>query len=661
MYRIRSGSGAEAVYNSLEEFNAAVRRGAVAPEDEIFHLRANRWLDVKSHPHYRLAISGAGHPEAHAVGAPAAHVSTPPAERPQQTVLRPQLMPQSAPVAAPGPPRKSKELAFIDLGGPAAPSSQRNATVIEARKAPAPAPTSTPPKAESKSAPPTSEVEFLVMDGGIESPVRNSQGLRTIPEDLDLLFDSPMQKAKPAATPMVVAAPVPPKPQAQPVPQPPATTVGRHAVEVTPREASKVEPPMAAMPKVVAPKSESPKPETPKAEAPKKAETPKAEAPRAAVVTTASPSVAASSAPAAAVASPKPPREAVVHPKQVPTEDLTIPGAALLESPAMATAVTTAPAGRSMGVLVGAGAALVVVVAGLLAWKPWSGRPAAPSAEPQAASASAPATPAPAEPGPSVGGVPSKSNTTVAVTPAPKPAEVAKKTDSVAKPQDDQVLAAARPNFRADMDVPSGDLGLGSDIRTGTTPSAVIAPTELTRRLETAEKLAQLELGTRLGGFHALFTPSHLATAEGVTAARNAWSNGADVLRQYRARIARMERAYEDSVLTAQRAQRWSSEEMRAWAGHQSQAEPVETSQLTDLMFSQVGEGLDLLAALDGQYEIKGGVIVFKNPASGVRYMSIRTWVDQRMQAWSGTPESARPYSVSAILRALGDGLPASR
>jgi gentisate 1,2-dioxygenase len=100
---------------------------------------------------------------------------------------------------------------------------------------------------------------------------------------------------------------------------------------------------------------------------------------------------------------------------------------------------------------------------------------------------------------------------------------------------------------------------------------------------------------------------------------------------------------------------------MRAWAGHQGQAEPVETSQLIDLMFSQVGEGLDLLAALDGQYEIKGGVIVFKNPASGTRYTSIRSWVDQRMQAWAGTPESARPYSVSAILRALGEGLPASQ
>ncbi|HSE68593.1 MAG TPA: hypothetical protein VLB12_16495, partial [Gemmatimonadales bacterium] len=56
MYRIRSSSGEEAVFKTLEEFNAAVRSGIIAAEDEIFHSRANKWLDVKSHPHYRSAL-----------------------------------------------------------------------------------------------------------------------------------------------------------------------------------------------------------------------------------------------------------------------------------------------------------------------------------------------------------------------------------------------------------------------------------------------------------------------------------------------------------------------------------------------------------------------------------------------------------------------------
>jgi len=681
MYRIRSGSGAEAVYNSLEEFNAAVRRGAVAPEDEIFHMRANRWLDVKSHPHYRLALSGAGHAEPHAVAArpaapapkpgpgssgaaqvnsQAASVSALVSERPQQTVLRPQLMPQPAPVSAPSLPRKSKELAFIDLGPPAS-SSQRNATVIEALKAPTPAPTA--PKTESKSAPELSEVEFLVMDGGLESPVRTSQGLRTIPEDLDLLFDAPTPKVKPATTPAVVAAPAPPKPQA--APQVPVSPVEQRAAEVTPRKAPEAEAPKASAPMVEAPRPAAPKAKAAKSEAPKP-EAPKVEAPKAAAVP-ASPSVAASSGHVAAVAAPKPPSQAVVAPTRAWEEDLSIPGAALLEAPAMEDVVTNstaAPAasGRSRGMLAGAGAALLLVAVGMLAWKPWSGRAAAPSADqPSTSSVSiqgSGAAPVPGSPSVPTGNEPGQSRTTASGVPAPKSSDASQKTDPIADPQDDQIIAAARPNFRADVDVPSGDLGLGAELRAEAAPTEVIPPTELTRRLETAEKLAQLELGTKLGGFHSLFPPSRLAKPEGLTAARNAWSNGADVLRQYRAKIARMEKAYEDSVLTSQRAKRWSSEEMRAWAGHQSQAEPVETSQLIDLMFSQVSEGLDLLAALDGQYQIKGGVIAFKNPTSGTRYMSIRTWVDQRMQAWSGTPESARAYSVSAVLRALGDGLP---
>src|SRR5574338_1397973 len=127
MYRIRSASGNEVSYNSLEEFSAAVRRGEVHPEDEIFHTRANRWLDVKSHPHYRSANTWHHHEPAAAATAPRAPgapgaVSPSPArsnpagsasnaqvfERPvirnsPQTTVRPQLQPAAPAPAAPEP------------------------------------------------------------------------------------------------------------------------------------------------------------------------------------------------------------------------------------------------------------------------------------------------------------------------------------------------------------------------------------------------------------------------------------------------------------------------------------------------------------------------------------------------------------------------------
>ncbi|MEO8138535.1 MAG: hypothetical protein ABI742_02760, partial [Gemmatimonadota bacterium] len=581
---------------------------------------------------------------------------------------------------APAQAQRSKELSFIDLGG-SAPASQRNATVIEARKAPVPAPFQA--KAQPKSLPSTTEVEFLVMDGGIESPVRTSAGHRTIPpEDLDLLFDAPIHPVKAPASPVVVAAPPSPKAQAlnppvAPVsPRAPVTKVEKPVAAAPAVAAPKVEQPAVAAPVVKAPKVEPPAlvartVANPKHEAAAVPAAPKAEAPRAEAMITKGTVADAEPAPVAPAAAPAALHKPVVAPKPVVEEDLTIPGAALLEAPSAAVPLDAAvphaqPAstGRSMGMLVAAGVALLVVAGGLLAWKPWSGRAisstgvvaAAPSYGPTASAATS-------APGALTGAVPSKPGTPAVtpVAPAPKSVEVVAKTDSAtAKPTDDEVIAAARPNFRADVDVPSGDLGLPTDIRSTATPGTVVAPSELTGRLEAAEKLAQLELGTKLGGFRTLLAPNRLTTAEGVVAARTAWSTSAEVIRQYRARIARMEKAYEDSVLTSQRAQRWSSEEMRAWAAHQSQAEPVETSQLADLMFSQVSEGLDILAALDGKYEVKGGLIVFKNPASGTRYTSIRTWVEQRMQVWSSTPESARVYSISAILRALGDGFPAT-
>lgn len=622
MYRIRSGSGTEAVYNSLEEFSAAVRRGAVAAEDEIFHLRANRWLDVKSHPHYRLAIGGAGHQDAKPHPAPpSASPASPvapvrpapghPPVRSSQTAPGPRLVAEPAQVAAPARPQKSKDLAFIDLGGPA-PGSQRNPTVIEARKVPAPIPA----KAEPRPAPSRTEAEFLVMNDGIDSPVRTSTGHRAAPDDLDLLFDAPIHPLKSPSTPGVTTAVAPPKAQA------------------------------AAAPRVAALKVE------------------KAEA-----VIAKAPEIKVPPAPVAAAVAPKAPHPPVRSPKPVVEEDLTIPGGVLLEAPGMeshAPVAVPAVVGRSMGMLAAAGIAILVVIGGLLAWKPWSGRAASTSAASTSAAPMPAGTPLASLSGTPVAGEPVQSNTpanpAAAAPPVPKPVATPTKADSVAaRPADDQVIAASRPNFQTALAVPSGDLGLGSEIGSVTAPSAVVPPTEFTRRLETAEKLARLELGTKLGGFHGLLAPNRLATAEGVSAARSQWSSGAEVIREYRARIARMEKAYEDSVLSSQRARRWPSEEMRAWAGHSSQAEPVETSQLADLMVSQVSEGLDLLAALDGQYQLKGGVITFSNPVSGTRYTSIRGWVEQRMQTWSGTPESARAISISALLKALGDGFPATQ
>ena len=713
MYRIRSASGNEVSYNSLEEFSAAVRRGEVHPEDEIFHTRANRWLDVKSHPHYRSATHFHG-PEPTAAAAPRAPAQRPapvqmpgqsaPApsatssraqvfERPvirsaPQTTVRPQLqpapaapVPASEPVTPPRPeasaavapnpeaperyvrPKKSKELAFIDLGDPAPPAKPkavaaepeprapvappkpeakaepRPAAAPSAAAAPAPsAPAAVAPPAAAAGAPaapvaatpraaapptgPGSEVEFLVMDGGIESPVRTSAGQKAVPEDLDLLFNAPMPQA----------------------PDQNAPARGITVVGVPPKGA---------------PTQRSGKVPAVHVEAPARAATAPTE-------------TITASAPAKATAHSKAAEPTAVAARRVEIEpaDLDIPAGPLVEPPVHP--VASAPAFQAMSprpnaLLLGGGIALLAVVGALLAWRPWKGGSTAAAPAEQRSQPTAPrlvGAPAPTPiRGPTTSGAAANNGRPIKPGATGKAAEGANSSSSADTGGEEEVIAAAKPTFRTDVAVNAvADLKVGADVGSRAAgPSA--SPSQLVERLVNAERQAQQELNRSLAsaGFRNVLATGRLSSASGVGAARSAWSTGADAIRQYRGRLARLESAYEDSVLSAQRAQRWSGGEITAWATRQSLAEPAETSQLADLMFSQVNEGLDILAALDGEYTIKGDEITFKNATSATRYTSIRGWVAQRTSTWASIPESARPYSVTVILHALGDGLPAVR
>jgi len=698
MYRIRSASGNEVSYNSLEEFSAAVRRGEVHPEDEIFHTRANRWLDVKSHPHYRSAMTWHAHQPAASAApkSPAQPAASPQAPRPAgpsqapsssssraqvferpviksapQTTVRPQLQPAPAapvpaPLAAPtsepvtahhaeahapvaskseapqrhGQPRKSKELAFIDVGD--IPGTKPVAAVAEAETHAPVAPPKPEPKAEPRaavapSAPaapaapaappappapaasaeqptgPGSEIDFLVMDNGIESPVRTSSGHKTIPEDLDLLFDAPMPQSPgqtSAPTRGVAVVGVPPKgAPAQRSGKVPAVQNGAH-------------PPAAPGARETA-------------------------------------GTGAGGSKTTAHASPAP---ASGH-AEVAHADLDIPSGSMLDSPVVPAA--TAPATQTLSprpnaLLLGGGIALLAVVGALLAWRPWkAGSSVAQTSESGHAVTTAlvgPPAPTPIRT-PTTSGAAASTGQPPARSAIQKPAETAK-ADSAGE---DEIIAAAKPTFRTDAAFSAAaDFNVGADVAARATGPAS-SPSQLVGRLVIAERQAQQELNNRLAaaGFRNVLAPGRLGSASGVGGARSSWSAGADAIRQYRGRLARLESAYEDSVLTAQRAQRWSGEETSAWATRQSLAEPAETSQLADLMFSQVNEGLEILAALDGDYTIKADHITFKNATSATRYTSIRGWVEQRTSTWAGIPESARPYSVTVMLHALGEGFPA--
>jgi hypothetical protein len=55
MYRIRRLTGGEVNLASMDELAAAIAAGTVTADDEILHQRANRWLPIANHPHFRIA------------------------------------------------------------------------------------------------------------------------------------------------------------------------------------------------------------------------------------------------------------------------------------------------------------------------------------------------------------------------------------------------------------------------------------------------------------------------------------------------------------------------------------------------------------------------------------------------------------------------------
>ena len=214
-----------------------------------------------------------------------------------------------------------------------------------------------------------------------------------------------------------------------------------------------------------------------------------------------------------------------------------------------------------------------------------------------------------------------------------------------------------RPDFRSTkLDMSAPDV----EVAAMTSGGSGVAPSELTRRYGEAATAAREDLYSKLmaAGFIRIFSASRLSTSEGITDAASAWKGGSEAIAQYRTRVTRIEKAYDDSVLASQRSGKWPSNEMRVWAGRQSYVEPTDLTQASDLMFKQVSELLALLDKQQGQFEVKGGAFAFKDLNAKQEYNAKRIWIAQRMDSWSSTPESARPLTVTQVLKALGDGLP---
>jgi hypothetical protein len=159
MYRIRRESGEEVNFGSIDELGAAVASGVVTAKAEIFHARAEKWLPIASHPHFKMAhdrINSASAPKAPArapglgasgqrpaITAPQASVTAPRPQVPQLRVMRPEASTAAPITAAPTDAAKA---------APRWNSAQR------------PAARAVAPKPSTPSAPPASDLRLVRAD-----------------------------------------------------------------------------------------------------------------------------------------------------------------------------------------------------------------------------------------------------------------------------------------------------------------------------------------------------------------------------------------------------------------------------------------------------------------------------------------------------------------
>jgi hypothetical protein len=532
MYRIRSAFGVETTFASLEEFAGAVQRGGVSPEDQIYHSRADRWLDVKSHPHYRLAIENAQPRER-----PAAPQAEPPSGR-TQVMAKPMLQAEAPPALA--------------------------------------------------------EDGFMVMSNGLESPIRTANGNRSTTQTHE-----PKSEAKPQGVVRVM----------------PRVTVPT----APPSVASAPAAPAAAAPVAVPATVNRPAPVIPGPPVEQAAPPPEPAAP-------------------VELRKPEPPAPPVRAPEPKP-----VAATVSRERDAGDAWTSSSPEAPGRGsrrpFLIGGAIAAVAALIAITIWRPWNGDSPASIAAQTVTDAHA-----------------TVRDTALQEFAAAVVAAAAAQPPEPVKAPEPKVLAAVSPDLQMDVSVPAAEVDLGGTVSVN--PTTTLSPSEIARRLTAAEAQARADLDRSLGAFSDLLTPVRLGTPEAVKATRATWVASGDAIRAYRSTIARLESAYNDSLLVAQRAQKWPASELRAWSARPSYAEPAETSQIADLMVDQVAEGLDLLIASGGKYQVKNGRIQFAAPSDAARYSIIQSWVSNRRQQWTSMPASTRPATIALLLKAVGDGLP---
>lgn len=636
MYRIKLASGNETTYNSIDELTAAVEDGEVDTGALIYHQRADRWLSITNHPHYVIALSR--------IQAPAKPATADASRR--------QVVPAIRPAAAQAPASRSEtELppTVVRDQSPNALGEEKGQVKVAKRL--------TIPNVKKPNLDSPLRAQENVLDGVvIEKPAptnENGNGHAATNGN-----GAPPKQHQTTALPYRAAAPVVPA-RVDGAPKVPDRGDGLDLVE--PETSS------PGSSNSTAANGNGTHPESTRNGAQETPETPEVDkllsllesSGPAPVTTPVAPKPSAAKAPLEVIdLGPPPPTrgtarkaEPVLDAPMVSTEAPLFDARARAESarvPVIRARHNWKPA------IIGI-ATVSVLTLGLVFWHPWGG----------GAAQDAPADVALNTPrlrNEAFGGQSSAASSTAqASTPAGSPGtSSAQPVDSAirsAKPQGDSapsIIRVVAPRVKLNIPLPSGQLmdanGAGDGAKTNIPASA------LAQHYIEAYNDARSELELRMLqiGFTQIFLRSRLTTTSGLQDTRRLIGSAASALRQYRAQEARIERAYQDTVGAGGRNLGWTPRDLGTWNTRTSQREAPETMRLTNLLLSQMDSVFSLLQDQDGKYQISGESIAFSDPESARQYGTLRAWLTQQADSYSGSGEMALPGTLRQVIKAIG-------
>jgi hypothetical protein len=647
MFRIRLPNGVEMMFPSVEDFQAAVQSGVVTSDAEIFHQKAERWVPIASHPTYHRAVAAARAAVAAQTGVPVpapARRVVPTAAAPAGSGVRaaeapaapeiPQTAPrQSVPATnvsaqrlklvaeatnGAAPPLPAIQRPAVPAPAPVAPPAVHSAPVLKVSLPPAPTPPPPPAGPELKfvnsgqapavSAPAPLKVSApsLGIKPPIAPPVVDEPGSPTLPDltdDFEIL-----EGFMPADSAVTVELSVagPPAPRPEPAHQ---------------REAASHQP----QPRVSHP------------------------------------------APAHAEAPPTP-AAAPAHPHTQPHA----------HAPAHAPAPARAKSGSGRWLIAaGLGAALIGGGA-LVAWRSTGARaPVAPVAPNAVTSAYTPvprteipaANPSPtaSAPAPSATTPPPASQVvtkpappvtapSAATTPPPAPAT---KPAAPAVDSSNVILPGRPQSMAVDIDVSGADVGtaVGAAGPSGAAAGLSLGVVADHYAAAAADAGKQLEARLTQIGYSRLLAPLRFGSVEAMEGARHTVSSAAGMVAAYRSRMQALEKIYGDSAAHAQQGQKATPKDMLAWDRRLPQRETPEAAQAVDLALTKVDQLYAALLAHPLSVKADANNVTISDPDLDKQYQSLRQWLAQRFDSWSGSPADVVPPTVRQTMKAFSDAI----